>query len=151
MRLDFYQLSRDPVETVVAGIARKVRADDGRLLVVSADEAQRSAISKALWAAAPEEFLANGTHDEPHADRQPILISDKAEATNGAKLVILADGTWREDSVGMDRVLLMFGEAQTDDARTLWRGFDTRADVERRIFKQRPRGGLAGGRLTRRL
>ncbi len=145
MKVDFYQLSRDPVEKVVAGIARKVRQDDGRLLVVSADEDQRKAISKALWTAAPEEFLANGAYDAPHPNRQPILISDNADPANGAKLAIIADGTWREDAAALHRVLLMFGEAQTQDARTLWRGFDARKDVERRIFKQTPEGRWTEG------
>ncbi|MEP2235218.1 MAG: DNA polymerase III subunit chi [Alteripontixanthobacter sp.] len=140
MKVDFYQLSRDPVEKVVAGIARKVRADDGRLLVVSSDEAQRKTISKELWTAYPQEFLANGPVGAVGAERQPILISDQATPENDAKIAILADGEWREEAAALDRCLLMFGEAQTQDARTLWRGFDAREDVERRIFKQTPDG-----------
>ena len=35
--------------------------------------------------------------------------------------------------------------AQTQAARDLWRGFDAREDVERRIFKQTPEGRWAEG------
>ncbi|HSM53660.1 MAG TPA: DNA polymerase III subunit chi, partial [Erythrobacter sp.] len=39
-RVDFYQLSRDPVERVAAMLARKVLQEGQRLLVVSGDPGQ---------------------------------------------------------------------------------------------------------------
>jgi len=41
VKVDFWLLSRDPAERVVAMIAERVLADGGRVLVVSGDAAQR--------------------------------------------------------------------------------------------------------------
>ncbi|MBC7158765.1 MAG: DNA polymerase III subunit chi, partial [Porphyrobacter sp.] len=50
MQLDFWQLSRDPVERVVALIAERTVGAGERLLVVADDAALRAAIGRALWA-----------------------------------------------------------------------------------------------------
>ena len=60
MTVDFWQLSRDPVEKVVALIAQRVMDQGERLLVVSENAEHREAISRGLWKAGPESFLANG-------------------------------------------------------------------------------------------
>ena len=85
MQLDFWQMSSGSVEQVVALVAGRARADGTRLLVVDADAARRSAIGRALWEAKPEAFLANGDAAEPHAERQPIVLSGTCHAANGAR------------------------------------------------------------------
>ena len=40
MQADFYQLGRSPIERVLPRIAARVTGEGGRLLLVSADEAQ---------------------------------------------------------------------------------------------------------------
>ena len=47
-RVDFYQLSRDPVDVTVAKLARKVLQAGERLVVVSGDDAQRTHLSLQL-------------------------------------------------------------------------------------------------------
>jgi DNA polymerase-3 subunit chi len=136
MQLDFWQLSRDPVERVVALIAERTRSAGEKLLVVSTDEAQRTAVSRALWEAKPEAFLANGEADSPHAERQPILLSPRCEAANGARYVVLADGVWRDEGEAFERAFLLFDEAGTPAARGTWRQFDGREDVERSYYAQ---------------
>lgn len=136
MQLDFWQLSRDPVERVVALIAERTREAGGKLLVVAEDERQRAAISRALWEVKPEAFLANGEADAPHAERQPILLSPRCEPVNGARYVVLADGAWRESAEQFDRAFLLFDEAGTPAARATWREFDGRDDVERSYYAQ---------------
>ena len=59
MQVDFYQLSRDPVEQALPGIARRVLEEGGRLLVVSDDPAQLERISRGLWDAGPDTYLAH--------------------------------------------------------------------------------------------
>ena len=145
MRVDFYQLSRDPVERVVAMLARKVLGTGARLLVVSADKDQRSVLSQELWRAPPQEFLANGESDAAGAERQPILLSETVEPANGATMVMLADGKWREEAAGFDRAFLLFGEADTQAARDTWRQLDGIADVEREIHKQDSQGKWSAG------
>lgn len=132
MQLDFWQLSHDPVERVVALIAERARGAGEKLLIVVNDEGQRAAMSTALWAK-PEGFLANG---ENHATRQPILLSGECVAANDARYVVLADGEWRDGAEGFERAFLLFGETGLTDARALWRKFDGRDDVERSYFAQ---------------
>ena len=136
MQLDFWQLSRDPVERVVALIAERTRGTGEKLLIVAGNEDQRAAISRALWEAKPEAFLANGEATAPHAERQPILLSETCDPANGARYAVLADGAWREQGDQFERVFLLFGDAGIEPARGIWRQFDGRDDVERSYFAQ---------------
>ncbi|MDC0886338.1 DNA polymerase III subunit chi [Altererythrobacter sp.] len=135
MKTDFWQLSSDPAEKVVAMIAERVLGEGERLLVVSADEEQRKAISKTLWETKPESFLANGEASAPGADRQPILLSDNCEAANGASHVIFADGEWRAPD-GFGRAFLLFTDQTLEQARATWRSLDGREGLERSFFRQ---------------
>lgn len=135
MKLDFWQVTDDPVEKVVTLIARRALAQGDRVLVVSADADQRGAISRALWQAGPESFLANGEADAAGADRQPILLSAEPSALNGASHLILADGTFRE-AQGFARVFLLFVPEAAPAARAAWRGQDGREGIERAYYAQ---------------
>lgn len=144
-RVDFYQLSRDPVERVAAMLARKALAGNARLLVVHGDPAVREAISRELWRAGPEEFLANGEADGPGAADQPILLSSAPDPLNGARIVMLTDGVWRAEALGFDRVLLIFGAQDTDAAREVWRALDGEEGIAREIHKQDEAGRWRAG------
>lgn len=144
MRIDFYQLSRDPVERVVPLLAAKATENGGRLLVVSAAPEQRAKLSQALWER-ENAFLAHGEAGEVHAARQPVLLADHCEAANGARMVLIADGIWREDAAAFERAILVFGAEQTEAARQLWATLGG-AGHELRIFKQRDDGGWREGR-----
>lgn len=136
MQVDFWQYSQGPLERIIALIAERVLAGGDRLLVVDRDAGRRSAASAALWEAKPERFLANGEASEPHAARQPILLSGALEPANGAKVAVLADGEWREPGPAFDRVIVLFGEDQAAPLRAVWRQFDGREDVTRGFFEQ---------------
>ncbi|MGN6497567.1 MAG: DNA polymerase III subunit chi [Tsuneonella sp.] len=136
MQIDFWQYSQGPVERIVALIATRVLAGGDRLLIVDGDAERRSATSQALWEAKPESFLANGDADGPHAARQPILLSDRYNPANGAKVAILADGDWRAPGSEFDRVIVLFARDQAAPLRAVWREFDSREDVTRGYFEQ---------------
>ena len=135
MKVDFWQLSRDPVEKVVALIAQRVLDGGDRLLVVSKDGEQRAVISKELWRAGPHSFLANGEATSARADAQPILLSDTTDALNAANHVIFADGEYRAPD-GFDRAFLLFDAATLDAARATWRSLDGEDALERSYFAQ---------------
>jgi DNA polymerase-3 subunit chi len=143
MRVDFYQLSRDPVEKVVALLAGKVLGAGARLLIVAAEEEMRDALSRSLWAA--DGFLAHGLADQPHADRQPIVLSGNCTAPNQAAMLLLADGIWREEATQFDRAMLLFDGNGTEAARKLWLELKAREGMEPRIFKQTANGGWREG------
>ena len=134
-KLDFWQVTDDPVEKVVALIAKRAVGEGERVLVVAADPEQRAAMSRALWQAGPESFLANGEADAPGAELQPILLSADIAATNGASHLIIADGSFRE-STGFARVFLLFPPDAAPAARIAWRAHDGREDVTRAYFAQ---------------
>lgn len=134
-KVDFWQLSRDPVEKVVALIAGRVLGSGERLLVVSNNADQRKAISRELWQAGPESFLANGEASGEAIESQPVLLSENCEAANGASHVIFADGEWRETQ-GFQRTFLLFDDATLEAARATWRSLDGQDDLERSFFRQ---------------
>ena len=135
MKIDFWQLSRDPVEKVAALIAQRVLDQDERLLIVSGQADQRAAISKGLWQAGPETFLANGEASAPGSDRQPILLSQTIEAENGASHAIFADGQFR-DAPHFARTFLLFNDATLQHARETWKALSDREGLERAFFRQ---------------
>ncbi len=139
MKLDFWQVTNDPVEKVVALIAKRALGEGARLLVISADAEQRTAIARALWQAGPDSFLANGEADAQGAAAQPILLSGELAtdmaALNGATHLILADGIFR-DAPGFARIFLLFPPDAAPAARQAWRAQDGREDVERAYFAQ---------------
>lgn len=136
MRVDFYLLSRDPVEAALPRIAKAVKGAGQRLLVVSADPAQLAALDQALWQQLPEDFLAHGVAGDRHAARQPLLLADSCAAENGATHVALADGQWRDEALAFERVFLFFDQSTIDSARGSWRMLAGRDGVERHFWKQ---------------
>ena len=136
MRVDFYQMSRDPAPAVAAMLAKKTRGAGGRLLVVAAERDQLAAISEAMWESAPEDFLANGMAGGEHDARQPILLSTEVVNANDAGFLLLADGEWRDPGTGFSRVMLLFDGATIDGARGIWRELGKADGVERRYWKQ---------------
>ena len=139
-QVDFYQLTRDPVEAVVALLARKTVQAGERLVVVSENAQQREAISRALWSEGGGAFLAHGEAGERHAARQPVLLSESCHAPNEARFVLLADGKWRAEAESFARVFLLFDEAGRDAARDLWREFKAREDVTFKAHRQDENG-----------
>ena len=136
MRVDFYQLTRDPAEAVLPLIARNTIAAGERLLVVSADESQLGRIGEELWSRLPETFLAHGVAGGDHDARQPILLSDRMEPANGARYVVLADGQWRDPDGAFERAFLLFDEITIQAARGKWRELGERPGIERNFWRQ---------------
>ena len=136
MRVNFYQLSRDPAEAVVPLLVVNTLKAGQRMLVVSGGEAPRAAVSQALWSHAPESFLAHGETGGAHDARQPVLFSDAVEAPNGAKFVALADGAWRDGLDAFERVFLLFDGSTIDEARSTWRMLKDRIEVECNYWQQ---------------
>lgn len=141
MRVDFYQLSRDPAEAVLPQIARNTLKAGERLLVVSADEEQLGRISTGLWGRIADSFLAHGLAGGEHDARQPILLSGAMHPANGARFVAIADGVWRaeifkDDEPAFERTFYIFGDDTIQGARDCWRMLGKRDGVDRRFWKQ---------------
>ncbi len=138
MKVDFYQLGRDPAEKVIAGIARNTLKAGERLLVVSGEQPQLARIGAALWEESATSFLAHGRAGTPDDARQPVLLSDQPRPANGARYLALADGQWREGEgkAQFDRVFYLFGGDTVPAARQCWTALKGRDGLERRYWEQ---------------
>ncbi len=135
MQVDFYHLTTTPLDRVLPRIAERVVGGGGRLLIVSADAVQRSALDKLLWTYAADSFLPHGQSGEDDAS-QPILIGGDAIAGNAARNVALADGQWRDEALAFDRAFHFFDAERIAEARAAWKALADRDGVERRYWKQ---------------
>ncbi len=135
-RVDFYQLSRDPVERVLPQVAARILEEGARLLVVSSDREQLTRISARLWDAGPESFLANDHADAPLPQVQPILLSPSCEAINGATRIALTDGQFRDEALAFERTFYFFDADTIDAARASWRTLAKRDDIATHFWRQ---------------
>jgi DNA polymerase III subunit chi len=136
LRVDFYHLTRSPVNAVLPVIAERLLGGGERLLVCAGDDALRLGLDKCLWDYRADSFLPHGQAGGDHDDTQPILLSDDTAAPNGAHNIALADGIWRNAALGFDRAFFFFTSETIDDARAAWRGLGDRNEVERHYWKQ---------------
>lgn len=143
-RLGFYLSGAQPVERVIPLIAAAALKQGQRMLVVAEEGEFLDRLDRAMWEEKPLDFLAHGRASDEHADRQPVLLSAQCEASNGAQLLALADGQWRDEAEQFNRVLLFFEDNGRAAARETWRQFDGRNDIEREFFE------LAEGKWTKR-
>ena len=146
-RVDFYRLTRDPVERVLPAIATRILGNGDRLLIVAGPAMQRQAIDEALWTLQPASFLPHGAAGSPDEEIEPILISGTLDVAppNRATHLALADGEWRDDALVFERIFLLFDNSRIDDARATWRSLAAREDVDNRFWKQDENGCWSEG------
>lgn len=136
MQVDFYQLAGAPAEAVIASISEKVLGQDGRLLIVAADENYLARLDRMLWDQGSASFLPHGVAGGPDDARQLILLSTSPDAPNLARHMLIADGEWREAALDYDRSFYLFGEESLEGARLAWKLLSGREGVERRYWAQ---------------
>ena len=136
MRVDFYLRAQGEAILALPPLAAAAMKAGQRMMVVASDGGARQRISEALWSYRPTAFLAHGQAGGPQDAAQPILIApDMMAPANGARIVALADGQWREVGEGFERALLLFGEPTRGAARSVWSMLGQRAGVERHFHE----------------
>ena len=136
MQVDFYQLGGTAPEQVIASIAEKVLAGEGRLLIVAADEPLLARLDRMLWDQGPTSFLPHGLAGGADDARQPILLSTSPDAPNLARNMLIADGEWREAALSYDRSFYLFDSTTLEGARLAWKLLAGREGVERRYWAE---------------
>jgi DNA polymerase-3 subunit chi len=136
VQVDFYQLGGSPPEQVIASIAEKVLAGEGRLLIVAEDESLLARLDRMLWDQGTTSFLPHGLAGGAEDSRQPILLSTSPDAPNLARNMLIADGQWREAALSYDRSFYLFDSATLEGARLAWKLLSGREGVERRYWAQ---------------
>lgn len=144
MLVDFYHLASSPLERVLPRICEKLLAGGDKLLVVAGKDLLRQ-LDEALWTYAADSFLPHGRAEAPAPDSQPILLSERVEALNGATNIAIADGIWRDEALAFGRTFYFFDNSNLDTARGSWRALKSIADAEPRYWKQDPGGRWVQG------
>src|SRR3546814_15042584 len=85
LRVDFYHLTRTPVESVLPRLLEKVVSGGERALVVAGDAGLLARLDEQLWRYEPASFLPHGIAGGGDEAAQPILLGTRAEALNGAR------------------------------------------------------------------
>ena len=136
MQVDFYHLTARPIDAALPRIAERVLETGARLLVVSADPAQRLAVDAALWTYDAESFLPHGLAGGDGDDAQLVLIAETPTPANGAAHIALIDGEWRDEALAFERAFHFFDDRGIEAARAAWRRVSKRDGVEPRYWKQ---------------
>jgi len=136
VQVDFYQLAGTAPEQVIASIAEKVLAADGRLLIVAAEEPFLSRLDRMLWDSGATSFLPHGVAGGADDARQPVLLSTSPDAPNNARNMLIADGQWRDAALSYDRSFYLFDSSTVEGARLAWKQLAGREGVERRYWAQ---------------
>ena len=140
MQVDFYQLGRTPFEQVIASLAQKLLAQDGRLLIVAEDESLLARLDRMLWDQEPASFLPHALAGGADDARQLILLSTSPDAPNLARNMLIADGQWREAALSYDRAFYLFDQDALEGARLAWKLLSGREGVERHFWAQDDHG-----------
>jgi DNA polymerase III subunit chi len=121
---------------VIASIAEKILAQDGRLLIVASDEGALARLDRQLWDQGAASFLPHGIAGGTDDARQPILLSTSPDAPNLARNLLIADGEWRDAALAYDRAFYLFDSVTLEGARLAWKLLAGREGVERRYWAQ---------------
>jgi len=122
----FYHLERTALDQALPELLDKTLQKGWKALVRTSDPNRLEHLDGWLWSYREDSFLPHGLASEPMADRQPILLTDKADNANAAQAVFLIDGADAGPLDGVQRCILMFDgrdEAATAEARGRWRVF----------------------------
>lgn len=121
--IGFYHLTRTgPDEALPRLLGRTLEAGE-RAVVICGGEARVAALDAALWACPDPAWLPHGTVRDGDAELQPIWLTDRDEAPNGARYLFLIDGAESGRLPAFARVFDLFDgrdEAQVAAARLRW-------------------------------
>ena len=122
----FYHLTRRPLAETLLMLLDKARGAGWRVAVRGTDAAALEQIDTALWLGADDSFLPHGMAGGPQDADQPILLTTKADAPNGARCVFSIHGAEvsADEVAALDRVCILFDgndDIALNTARRQWK------------------------------
>lgn len=120
----FYHLERTALDQALPELLEKTLARGWRALVRSPVAERIEHLDGWLWSWRDDSFLPHGLAGEPHAQRQPVLLTTGSANDNGAQALFLIDGAEAADLAGYTRCLILFDgreEAAVQAARNQWK------------------------------
>ena len=120
----FYHLERSTLDQVLPTLLEKTLERGWRALIKSAHSHRLDAIDETLWTFRDESFLPHGRADQPHAERQPVLLSETGENLNAAQALFIVDDAELGATEGFERCFIIFDgrdETALQHARGRWK------------------------------
>ncbi len=122
--VNFYHLTRTPLEKTLPRLLEKVLAGGMRAVVMCDSDARLEALDAHLWTYDQGSFLPHGRERDGDPADQPIYLTRKEENPNGAGVLVVTDGIEATHLDQFQRCLDLFDgndEAAVAAARDRWR------------------------------
>jgi DNA polymerase-3 subunit chi len=139
----FYHLERTALDRALPELLEKTLAKGWRAVVRAKDQDRIEHLDGWLWAYRDESFLPHGVAEEPHAARQPVLLTTGFETENSAQALFLIDDAEPGALDGFERCMILFDgrdEGALSAARARWKALKTQGAAVS-YWKQTERGG----------
>jgi len=111
----FYHLTRTGAELALPALLGRTLKAGQRAVVICGSEARVEALDASLWLCTEPDWLPHGTAAVGHADLQPIWLTHRDEAPNGARYLFLLDGADSASLDAFERVFDLF-DGRDDEA-----------------------------------
>ncbi len=122
--IGFYHLTRTAADQALPALLGRTLAAGHRAVVLCGSPEHVAALDAALWACTDPDWLPHGTEETGDPDLQPIWLTTRDEAPNGAKYLFLLDGMRSARLADYARVFDLF-DGRDDQAvaaaRERWR------------------------------
>lgn len=138
----FYHLERSTLGQVLPGLLEKTRERGWTAVVRASSPALLDEIDEHLWTYRDDSFLAHGRPSDPHADRQPVLLTTGVENPNAAQALFIVDASELGDTETLERCFILFDgrdETALQSARARWKTLKD-AGANLAYWKQSPEG-----------
>ncbi len=142
--INFYQLSKTPVEEALPVLLEKILSANGRAIVLCKDKKLLKNLDEALWSVGGTRFIPHGTEAEDFKEQQPIFLTPTNDNPNNAKFLVhigvISDDNYKD----FEKTLMIFNQAdmsETQSARDLWKKLKSDDTNELKYFKQNEKGG----------
>ncbi len=106
--IGFYHLTRTGAELALPALLGRTLKAGQRAVVICGSAERVEALDSALWLSHDPDWLPHGTQASGNADLQPIWLTDRDEAPNGAKFLFLLDGAKSATLEKFDRIFDLF-------------------------------------------
>ena len=120
----FYHLTESTLEDALPALLEKSLERGWRAVVQFGTAERRDALEQHLWTYRPDSFLAHGSDQDSHAERQPVLMTTEPTNANGAHIRFLTDGAEPPELSSYQRAVFIFDghdAEQLQQAREHWK------------------------------
>ena len=122
----FYHLTKWPLERALPKLLERVLAAGRRVVLLAPSPERVEDLANHLWTYDPDAWLPHGSARDGHPEAQPVYLTDKEEAPNGATVLVVVEGLEPDFAGRFERVVDMFNgrdEAAVAAARQRWRRY----------------------------